>query len=92
MYRHAIDGTSAVSPTHQQSLQEQSEDYLGKPCPMGIGRDQTDSTEWGTKYRGLLEAAPDAMVVVNPMGEIVLLNVRAARQFGYTRDELVDER
>ena len=44
------------------------------------------------QYRGLLEAAPDAMVVVDQNGEIVLLNVRAEEQFGYPRNELLGQR
>jgi len=46
-------------------------------------------------YRDLLEAAPDAMVVVNQAGEIVLeivlLNRQAEKQFGYLRAELLGQ-
>jgi PAS domain S-box-containing protein len=57
-----------------------------------ISRDLSETKESGAKYRGLLEAAPDAMVVVNQSGEIVLLNVQAEKQFGYRRDELVGQK
>jgi PAS domain S-box-containing protein len=56
-----------------------------------ISHDLRESKEAGAKYRGLLEAAPDAIVVVNRDGEIVLLNLQAERQFGYYRDELVGQ-
>ena len=55
-------------------------------------RDPSESSESDARYRGLLEAAPDAMVVVNQVGEIVLVNVQAERQFGYRRDELLGQK
>ena len=53
---------------------------------------ETHLAQMESRYRGLLEAAPDAMVVVDQSGSIVLLNVQAEKQFGYRRDELIGQR
>jgi PAS domain S-box-containing protein len=43
------------------------------------------------KFRGLVDAAPDGIVIVGGDGRIDLVNVQAARLFGYTPDELVGQ-
>ncbi len=43
-------------------------------------------------FHGLLESVPDAIVIVNPKGEITLVNQQTERLLGYDRAELLGQR
>ena len=46
----------------------------------------------GLDFRELVDAGPDGIVVCDPDGSIVLVNVQAERMFGYPREELIGKR
>jgi two-component system, LuxR family, sensor kinase FixL len=43
------------------------------------------------RFRLVVEAAPNAMVMINQAGAIVMVNVQAERVFGYSLDELLGQ-
>jgi PAS domain S-box-containing protein len=43
------------------------------------------------QFQALLEAAPDAVVIVDAAGRIVIVNGQVERLFGYARGELLDQ-
>jgi len=55
-------------------------------------RDITDRKQAENKFRSLFESVPDALVVVNRSGEIMLVNSQTERAFGYTRSELLGKK
>ena len=56
-----------------------------------VARDVTERKQAEERFRGLLEAEPDAMVIVGSDGVVELVNARTEAMFGYTSEEVIGE-
>jgi PAS domain S-box-containing protein len=56
---------------------------------VAIVRDLSERERAATRFRSMLDAAPDAMVCVDADGRIAMINARVAELFGYPADELL---
>ena len=60
-------------------------------CTYAVGRDVTDLKRSQQLFEGLMQSAPDALVIVNRNGRIALVNRQLERLFGYQQDELLGQ-
>jgi two-component system CheB/CheR fusion protein len=54
-----------------------------------VKKDMTALKQAEEKFQAIVESAPDAMVLTDENGEIVLMNGQAERLFGHKRDDLI---
>ncbi len=71
----------AYLETKQQLIRQQEETV----------RDAIRQKQSEKRFRGLLEAAPDAMVIIDQEGMIIMVNAQTEKVFGYTRGDLVGQ-
>lgn len=55
-------------------------------------REEAERVESEQRFRAFLEFAPDAVVIIDTDGVIVIVNAQTEKLFGYARDELVGKR
>ncbi len=56
-----------------------------------VGRDITELKKSQLLFEGVLQSAPDALVLVNAAGRITLANRQTENIFGYSQHELIDQ-
>jgi PAS domain S-box len=81
--KQRIDLSLTISPIHSDQ-----QEIIGFSV---IAKDISNTKLEEERFRMAVEAAPNAMIMVNQMGNIVLINSEAEAMFGYTKEELIGQ-
>jgi PAS domain S-box-containing protein len=82
-----IESRKQVEQHLEKRVEERTADL--RAVNEALQRESTEHRRSEEKFRSLLEAAPDAMVIINEAGTIVLTNSQTEAMFGYRREELI---
>ena len=87
---HTLHNGSVVTVSSRWALRT---DPGGKPLAiLESNRDITQRKREEEKFRKLIESVRDAIVIVNHVGEIHLVNAQTEKSFGYSREELIGKK
>lgn len=65
---------------------------LGLKTARDFEAELTERKKSESKFMGLLESAPDAMIITNGQGNIVMINAQTERIFGFKREEIIGKK
>jgi len=87
--RHTRKDGRTIAVSSRQALQR--DEQGGAIAIIELNSDITERIRAEDNFRGLLDSAPDAMVIVDEQGEIQFGNAQTSELFGYRREELLGQ-
>jgi len=88
--RSRVAALEQLIEVYEDSVVEQADKLYGEIAKHRLDEEALQKSE--ACFRGLMESAPDAMVIVNTENEILMVNEQLEMMFGYGRAELLGEK
>ena len=85
--RRAVDGLAAEHIQLEKRVHERTAELATANDTLRGEIERRNQSE--RNFRGLIDAAPDAILVIDTDGRVLRMNAEAERMFGYTRDALL---